>query len=108
MKDLETRIETTRDNLLDIIFKFDIASHRELLILRDEVMELFNYRETLEDIQKDIEAYPMDYIEKYLDRAESKAKSIYGACSSRLKRVKLDPLNFFDGEIPDVIKNMKI
>lgn len=108
MKDLETRIETTRENLLDIIFKFDIASYRELLILRDEVIELFNYRETLEDIQKEIEAYPMDYIEKYLDRAESKAKSIYGACSSRLKRVKTNPLNYFNGDMPPVIRNMKI
>lgn len=108
MENLRKRIEITRENLLDIIFKFDIASYRELLILRDEVKELFDYRETLEDIRNDIENYSRDYIEGYLARAESKARVIYGSCSSRLKRVKLDPLNFFDGEVPDVIKNMKI
>ena len=108
MENLENRIEVVRENLLDIIFKFDIASYPELLILRDEVKELFDYRETLEDIKCDIKSYSKEYIDEYISMVEINSRLIYGACLVRLKKVKLDPLNFFDGEVPSVIKNMKI
>ena len=96
------------DKILSTIFRFDLQSYPELLILKEEVNELFEYRFELEDIKGNIESYESGYISKYIDIANHKNLLIHGQCISRLKKVQNNPLLYFPDGIPENILNMSI
>ena len=102
------KIDICIDKILSTIFRFDLQSYPELLILKDEVNELFEYRFILEDIKGNLENYEIDYISKYIDIANHKNLLIHGQCISRLKKVKNNPLLYFSDGIPENILNMSI
>ena len=101
-------IDICIDRLLSTIFRFDLQSYPELLIRKEEVNELFEYRFTLEDIKENLNSYDEDYISQYISVVNNKNLQIHGECIARLKRIKKHPLLYFEDSIPENILNMSV